>query len=87
MDKMFKHAAVGDERGYLVSDDEDGDSGDGTENVAEITEKGESDKEEGKKSETGSVVAGGSGVTETVVRKGNISGVRRQLDFNEIQML
>ena len=66
---MFKHAAVGDERGYLVSDDEDG-------------EEGGSDENEG---ESAVGIRGGSEKEKRVVRKEQVSGVRRQLDFNEIQ--
>ena len=82
MDKLFKFAAIGDESGYLVTDDNNENGGEWKDEVMEIKEEGGSDEKEG---ESGVGIGGGSENEKRVVRKEQVSGVRRQLDFNEIQ--
>ena len=82
MDKLFKFAAIGDESGYLVTDDNNENGGEWKDEVMEIKEEGGSDENEG---ESGVGIGGGSENEKRVVRKEQVSGVRHQLDFNEIQ--
>ena len=82
MDKLFKFAAIGDESGYLVKDDKNENGGEWKDEVLEIKEEGGSDAHE---EESGVGIGGGSENEKRVVRKEQLSGVRRQLDFNEIQ--
>ena len=82
MDKLFKFAAIGDKSGYLVTDDNNENGGEWKDEVMEIKEEGGSDENEG---ESGVGIGGGSENKKRVVRKEQVSGVRRQLDFNEIQ--
>ena len=82
MDKLFKFAAIGDESGYLVTDDNKENGGEWKDDVMEIKEEGGSDEKEG---ESGVGIGGGSEKEERVVRIEPVSGVRRQLDFNEIK--
>ena len=82
MDKLFKFAAIGDESGYLVTDDKNENGGEWKDEVLEIKEEGGSDANE---EESGVGIGGGSENEKRVVRKEQVSGVRRQLDFNEIQ--